>query len=113
MPSAQQKKRAEKKKQAERERMAKKNNKKVEDTPEGDDEVDKLAEEVEDVDLASLNARGTAGVLASHALSADIHIHNFSMTFHGKVGFQKKYVFFIFENFVATDSRHIVGIEQR
>ena len=95
MPSAQQKKRAEKKKQAERERMAKKNNKKVEDTPEGDDEVDKLAEEVEEVDLASLNARGTAGVLASHALSADIHIHNFSMTFHGKVGFQKN-VFSLF-----------------
>ena len=88
MPSAQQKKRAEKKKQAERERMAKKNNKKVEDNPEGDDEVDKLAEEVEEVDLASLNARGTAGVLASHALSADIHIHNFSMTFHGKVKFR-------------------------
>ena len=100
MPSAQQKKRAEKKKQAERERMAKKNNKKVEDTPEGDDEVDKLAEEVEDVDLASLNARGTAGVLASHALSADIHIHNFSMTFHGKVGFHKN-VFFNFQKFCS------------
>jgi len=84
MPSAQQKKRAEKKKQAEKERMAKKNNKKIDDTEDADAEVEKLAEEVEEVDLASLNARGTAGVLASHALSADIHIHNFSMTFHGK-----------------------------
>ena len=112
MPSAQQKKRAEKKKQAEKERMAKKNNKKVEDTPEGDAEVDKLAEEVEEVDLASLNARGTAGVLASHALSADIHIHNFSMTFHGKVCPQKSpSIPFCF--YLATDSRHIVGIKQR
>ena len=44
---------------------------------------------VEDVqeDLARLNARGTAGVLSSHALSADVHIHNFSMTFHGKVSY--------------------------
>ena len=83
MPSAQQKKRAEKKKQAEKERMAKKNNKKIDE--DADAEVEKLAEEVEEVDLASLNARGTAGVLASHSLSADIHIHNFSMTFHGKV----------------------------
>ena len=90
MPSAQQKKRAEKKKQAEKERMAKKNNKKIDDTEDADAEVEKLAEEVEEVDLASLNARGTAGVLASHALSADIHIHNFSMTFHGKVCLQKK-----------------------
>ena len=84
MPSAQQKKRAEKKKQAEKERMAKKNNKKIDENAE-DADVEKLAEEVEEVDLASLNARGTAGVLASHSLSADIHIHNFSMTFHGKV----------------------------
>ena len=83
MPSAQQKKRAEKKKQAEKERMAKKNNKKIDE--DADAEVEKLAEEVEEGDLASLNARGTAGVLASHSLSADIHIHNFSMTFHGKV----------------------------
>lgn len=83
MPSAQQKKRAEKKKQAEKERMALKNNKKIDEN--ADAEVDKLAEEVEEVDIASLNARGTAGVLASHSLSADIHIHNFSMTFHGKV----------------------------
>ena len=85
MPSAQQKKRAEKKKQAEKERMAKKNNKKIDENGDADAEVEKLAEEVEEVDLASLNARGTAGVLASHSLSADIHIHNFSMTFHGKV----------------------------
>ena len=86
MPSAQQKKRAEKKKQAEKERMAKKNNKKIDENAEdADADVEKLAEEVEEVDLASLNARGTAGVLASHSLSADIHIHNFSMTFHGKV----------------------------
>jgi len=84
MPSAQQKKRAEKKKQAEKERMAKKNNKKIDENAE-DADVEKLADEVEEVDLASLNARGTAGVLASHSLSADIHIHNFSMTFHGKV----------------------------
>jgi len=84
MPSAQQKKRAEKKKQAEKERMAKKNNKKDDAEGAADAEVDKIADEVEDIDLASLNARGTAGVLASHALSADIHIHNFSMTFHGK-----------------------------
>ena len=90
MPSAQQKKRAEKKKQAEKERMAKKNNKKIDDTEDADAEVEKLAEEVEEVDLASLNARGTAGVLASHALSADIHIHNFSMTFHGKVNVCRK-----------------------
>ena len=86
MPSAQQKKRAEKKKQAEKERMAKKNNKKIDENAEdADADVEKLADEVEEVDLASLNARGTAGVLASHSLSADIHIHNFSMTFHGKV----------------------------
>ena len=84
MPSAQQKKRAEKKKQAEKERMAKKNNKKIDENAE-DADVEKLADEVEEVDLASLNARGTAGVLASHSLSDDIHIHNFSMTFHGKV----------------------------
>ena len=89
MPSAQQKKRAEKKKQAEKERMAKKNNKKDDAEGAADAEVDKIADEVEDVDLASLNARGTAGVLASHALSADIHIHNFSMTFHGKVIYRK------------------------
>ena len=86
MPSAQQKKRAEKKKQAEKERMAKKNNKKIDENAEdADADVEKLSDEVEEVDLASLNARGTAGVLASHSLSADIHIHNFSMTFHGKV----------------------------
>merc|ERR1712226_55887 len=35
--------------------------------------------------MANLNQRGTSGVLSSHPLSADIHIHNFSMTFHGKV----------------------------
>lgn len=96
MPSAQQKKRAEKKKQAEKERMAKLNNKKNDNAE--DEEVNKLAEEVEDVDLASLNARGTAGVLASHSLSADIHIHNFSMTFHGKVCLLENYhIKFVFD----------------
>jgi len=84
MPSAQQKKRAEKKKQAEKERMAKLNNKKNDGADDGDAEVDKVAADVEEIDLANLNARGTSGVLASHSLSADIHIHNFSMTFHGK-----------------------------
>lgn len=84
MPSAQQKKRADKKKQADKERMAKKNNKKIDDTVDEDAEVKQLAEEVEEVDLSNLNARGTTGVLTSHSMSADIHIHNFSMTFHGK-----------------------------
>ena len=66
--------------------MAKKNNKKVVD----EEEVEKVAEEVEEkVNLADLNQRGTAGVLSSPALSADVHIHNFSMTFHGKVIMKK------------------------
>merc|ERR1712176_1111393 len=63
--------------------MAKKNNKKVTDEPE-DKDVEKVTEKVEEVNLAELNARGTAGVLSSPVLSADVHIHNFSMTFHGK-----------------------------
>ena len=46
--------------------------------------MDQVADEVEKVNLSELNARGTAGVLSSPALSADVHIHNFSMTFHGK-----------------------------
>lgn len=113
MPSAQQKKRAEKKKQAEKERMAKKNNKKIDENAEdADADVEKLAEEVEEIDLASLNARGTAGVLASHALSADIHIHNFSMTFHGKV-WNLGILGSFYSVYLATDSRHIVGIKQR
>merc|ERR1712212_1408509 len=74
-----------KKKQQERERMAKKNNKK-EDEGDGEEdaEVVKVAKAVEEVDIKDVNQRGTAGVLASHELSADVHIHNFSMTFHGK-----------------------------
>ena len=83
MPSAQQKKRAEKKKQAEKERMAKKNNKKEDDDATA--AVEEVAEEVDDINIAELNQRATAGVLASHELSADVHIHNFSMTYHGKV----------------------------
>jgi hypothetical protein len=50
--------------------------------------VDNLAEVAADLaaeEMAKLNMRGTTGVLASNMLSADIHIHNFSMTFHGKV----------------------------
>jgi len=62
--------------------MAKKNNKKESDEPEND--VEKVAEKVEEVDLEELNARATAGVLSSPLLSADVHIHNFSMTFHGR-----------------------------
>ena len=90
MPSAQQKKRAEKKKQAERERMAKKNNKK--ETEEDDEaaDVNDVTAQLDEVDIKELNQRGTAGVLASHELSADIHIHNFSMTFHGKVSQTKE-----------------------
>lgn len=49
-------------------------------TPVSQDPVEDLVE-----DLSLLNSRATAGVLSSHGLSADIHIHNFSMTFHGKV----------------------------
>ena len=83
MPSAQAKKRAEAKKKAEKERMAKKTGKKEEEKVEEKPEV--AVEEVTE-DLAKLNQRGTSGVLSSHPLSADIHIHNFSMTFHGRVG---------------------------
>lgn len=83
MPSAQQKQRAAKKKQLEKERMAKKNNKKVTDEPE-EANVEEVTDKMEKVDMAELNARGTAGVLSSPILSADVHIHNFSMTFHGR-----------------------------
>lgn len=85
MPSAQALKRAAKKKQQEKERMAKQNGKKVdttaaESTSQGKEEIEEIS-----ADLKNLNSRATAGVLSSHPLSADIHIHNFSMTFHGKV----------------------------
>ena len=67
--------------------MAKKLGKKddEEEEPETQEEekvcpVGKVTEKV-----AELNARGTSGVLSSPALSADIHIHNFTMSFHGKV----------------------------
>jgi len=65
--------------------MAKKNNKKATDEPEETgSNVDEVADKLEKTDLAELNARGTAGVLSSPILSADVHIHNFSMTFHGR-----------------------------
>lgn len=84
MPSAQAKKRAEAKKKAEKDRMAKKTGKKEEEKEEEKPKVDAGVEDVTE-DMANLNQRGTSGVLSSHPLSADIHIHNFSMTFHGKV----------------------------
>lgn len=83
MPSAQAKKRAERKKQQEKERMAKATGKKEEDgedTPAEEAQIEEITQ-----DVSMLNQRGTSGVLSSHPLSADIHIHNFSMTFHGKV----------------------------
>ena len=85
MPSAQAKKRAERKKQQEKERMAKATGKKEEDgedTPAEEAQIEEITQ-----DVSMLNQRGTSGVLSSHPLSADIHIHNFSMTFHGKVRF--------------------------
>ena len=54
------------------------------DEPEETDKVDEVTDKMEKVDMAELNARGTAGVLSSPILSADVHIHNFSMTFHGR-----------------------------
>lgn len=93
MPSAQAKKKADRKKAQEKERMAKLLGKKAADddlesearggTPVSQDPVEDLVE-----DLSLLNSRATAGVLSSHGLSADIHIHNFSMTFHGKVSYR-------------------------
>jgi len=86
MPSASAKKKAAKKKAAEKDRVAAINNKKEVAEPEdaakpaANDKVEEVTE-----DLKNLNARATAGVLSSPALSADIHIHNFSMTYHGKV----------------------------
>ena len=85
MPSAQAKKRAERKKQQEKERMAKQTGKKEEENSEQPAVEEQKAVDDVAVDLAKLNARGTSGVLSSHPLSADVHIHNFSMTFHGKV----------------------------
>jgi len=87
MPSAAAKKKADRKKALDKERMAKKLGKK-----EGEEEqveavavekvcpVGKITENVKE-----LNARSTAGVLSSPALGADIHIHNFTMSFHGNV----------------------------
>ena len=89
MPSAAAKKKADRKKALDKERMAKKLGKK-----EGEEEqveavavekvcpVGKITENVKE-----LNARSTAGVLSSPALGADIHIHNFTMSFHGNVSF--------------------------
>jgi len=84
MPSAQQLKRAAKKKQQDKERIAKMNNKKEVDEEDTTPQVDKVADKLEKVDIDDLNARATTGVLSSPLGSSDIHIHNFSMTFHGR-----------------------------
>jgi len=41
----------------------------------------------EDVSKAEVEKWACTGVLASHALSADLHIHNYSCTYHGQVLF--------------------------
>ena len=39
--------------------------------------VEEVTDKLEKVGMVELNARGTAGVLSSPILSADVHIHNF------------------------------------
>ena len=107
MPSAAAKKKAERKKQLEKERMAKKLGKKEEDEvepveAEGEEKVCPVGKITKGVQ--EINARSTAGVLSSPALGADIHIHNFTLTFHGHVSFicMKKLSFFRFYAKILT-----------
>jgi ATP-binding cassette, subfamily F, member 2 len=103
MPSAAAKKKADRKKALEKERMAKKLGK-----VEGKEEPEEAVEEGKvcpvgkiTEDVKELNARSTAGVLSSPALGADIHIHNFTMSFHGNVRFIHNQIFFSFYRFYA------------
>ena len=81
MPSASAKRKADKKRLKDKQRVAPKGKLVDEEiVAENGDDVTKITE-----DIKTLNARATSGVLSSHQLSADVHIHNFSLTFHGKV----------------------------
>ncbi|CAK8685322.1 ATP-binding cassette sub-family F member 2-like [Clavelina lepadiformis] len=94
MPSEAAKRRASKKKEAAKNRQRpnkKANEQKAEDISEA------VPEKINGISLASLSlnessahsdARSCTGVLASHPVSSDLHIHNYSCTYHGQVLFQ-------------------------
>ena len=45
----------------------------------------------EDVSRAEVEKWACTGVLASHPIAADLHIHNYSCTYHGQVCKASKY----------------------
>nr|XP_039255679.1 ATP-binding cassette sub-family F member 2-like isoform X2 [Styela clava] len=77
MPSEAAKRRAAKKKEASKKKPVKKTQ-----NENGNGDVNGLNTEVENL---SLSSRSCTGVLASHPLATDLHIHNYSCTFHGQV----------------------------
>jgi len=86
MPSAAAKKRAAKKKEAAKSRQRPKNAQA--NTDEKADPVEAAANEVKDINLEQQTkpeSWSCTGVLASHPFSSDLHIHNYSCTFHGQV----------------------------
>lgn len=78
MPSEAAKRRAAKKKDAARKKPGKKQ--------ESNDDTNASVDQVKNgVEKLAISSRSCTGVLASHPLSTDLHIHNYSCTFHGQV----------------------------
>lgn len=82
MPSEAAKKRAQKKRDAQKNKGKPAASKAKEEQPSNG--VDQVTEEVAEIKLDKWSC---TGVLASHPISADLHIHNYSCTFHGQVLF--------------------------
>jgi len=80
MPSEAAKRRAAKKKELAK---LKANNQKASSKPKNG--VEEVTNGVEDIQI---DKWACTGVLASHPISSDLHIHNYSCTFHGQVLFQ-------------------------
>nr|CAB3219641.1 ATP-binding cassette sub-family F member 2 [Phallusia mammillata] len=92
MPSEAAKRRAQKKKEAakNRQRPNKKNAESTETNGDTNAEVNGLPLNSLKIETPNVDkeARSCTGVLASHPISSDLHIYNYSCTYHGQVLFQ-------------------------
>jgi len=85
MPSAAAKKRAAKKKEAAKNRQRPKN---AQATTDEKNDVEAVTENVKSLNISKQlksESWSCTGVLASHPVSSDLHIHNYSCTFYGQV----------------------------